>query len=358
MSNIGNSPSIDNVYYNAIIKNESTNTVAKRMEFIEEHSQPIVSDPDSYKLTIVRMNIPADGIPLFYFIDGKYSVTLSYGGDDYREFLVYVPVVNPGLFPGVQPVYYYEQFISSINAAFLAAHTRLKADHAAASDYPPILTFEPRTQLLSFVLETSYVNTLPGCIEVYMNTELGIFFQNIGFFTSSRYSVGGKDDRLTVANHQNNYYPVTWDPTVQFTDAGGNSYNALQMTSEFPLYRKWNTLRGILLTTASVPVRREIVSINSDLDPNPTFANILTDYTPQINTNGDVLTPFYYYPQGPYRLIDLVDANPLYKFDFRVSWIDADGTAYPIFLLPGNEVAIKFLFMRNTTANFINAGSV
>lgn len=358
MSNIGNNVSIDNVYYNAVIKNDATSTTARRMDFNEEHSQPIVSNPSEYKLTIVRMNIPADGIPLFYFIDGKYSVTLSYGGDDYREFLAYVPVVNPGLFPGVQPIYYYEQFVRSINNAFAAAHTLLKADHPAASDYPPILMFDPRSQLLSFIVDTSYINTSPGCIEIYMNTDLGIFFQNISFFTFSRYSLTGKDDRLLVVNYQNNYYPVATDPSVQFVDGSGNSYFALQMTSEFPLYRKWNTLRGILITTASVPIRREILSVNSDIDPNPTFANILTDYTPQINTNGDVLTPFYYYPQGPYRLIDLTDSNPLYKFDFRISWVDADGSIYPIFLLPGNEVAIKFLFMRNTVDNFINAGSV
>jgi len=358
MSNIGINTDIDNVYYNAIIRNEVTNTSAKLAEFIEEHSQPIVSVPSDYKLTIVRMNIPADGIPLFFFQNGRYSITLSYGGDDYKEVLQYVSIVNPGLFPGQQPVYYYPQFIQSINDAFLAAHTLLFADHPSANPHPPLLVYDPNSQLLSFVVDREYIITDLNRTDIYMNTDLSLFFQNIEFYTFSRYSVSGKDVQLIVQNVQNNYYPNPTNPTVQFTDANGVSYNALQMTSEYPLYRKWNSIRGIVVTTTAIPVRREILATNSDGTPNPTFANVLTDFTPQINTNADVLTPFYYYPQGPYRLMDLVNDTPLYKFDYRISWIDSDGNLFPIYVLPGNEIAIKFLFMRKTMLNFFNAGGV
>jgi hypothetical protein len=359
MSNL-NPRHVDNVYYNAVINNPaklpdgSDNPNLIQCEFSQEHLQPIIGNPSEYYLAVERFNIPGNSLPLFPFRNNFYSVTLSYGGDDYRVFLNYVPVTSPGFDPVSQPVYYYSQMVQSINNAFLTAYLTLKAFHPGAPDYPPELIFSPGSQLFSFIVPRTYDPLLGPTTEIYLNYKLGLFFENIPFFSFSRNDPSGKDSLLIVRNALNNYYPVNTDPTVNYVSPTA-TYPAYQFTSAFPYFRAWNQLKSIVITTQSIPCRREIVATN--LTDQTGFINSLTDFTPQVNTNGDVLSTFYFFPQGPRRLIDLTDNNPMYRFDFRIFWSTFTGDLFPLMLNPGNEASIKFLFIKRALGNPVNSGT-
>jgi len=349
----------DNIYYNAIVSNPVSinglpNPNAIPCEFSQEHLQPILGNPSEYYFAVERFNIPGNSLPLFSFRDQYYSVTLSYGGDDFRTFLNFVPVTSPSFDPVRQPVYYYSQMVQMINNAFLTSYLALKAAHPGAPDHRPELIFNINTQLFSFIVPRTYDPLLGPTTEVYLNYRLALFFETIPFFSFSRSDPDGKDSLLIVRNVYNNYYPVNTDPAVDYVSPTA-TYPAYQFTSAFPYFRQWNQLKSLVITTQSIPCRREIIA--SNLTDNTTFINSLADFTPQVNTNGDVLSTFYYFPQGPRRLIDLTDNNPLYRFDFKIFWSTYSGDLFPLLLTPGNEMSIKFLFIKRALGNLVDSGA-
>ena len=350
---------VDNVYYNAVITNPARiggvdNPDAIQCEFSQEHLQPIIANPSEYYLAVERFTIPGNALPLFSFKDQYYSVTLSYGGGDYRSYLNFVPVTAPSFDPIRQPVYYYSQMVQMINNALLTSYLALKVDHPGAPDHAPQLIFNPNSQLFSFIVPRTYDPLLGPTTEIYLNYKLALFFENIPFFSFSRADPDGKDSLLIVRNVYNNYYPASTDPSVDYVGPTA-TYPAYQFTSAFPYFRQWNQLKSIVITTQSVPCRREIIA--SNLSDNTTFINSLTDFTPQVNTSGDVLSTFYFFPQGPRRLIDLTDNNPLYRFDFKLFWSSFTGELFPLLLSPGNEASIKFLFIKRALGNLVDSGT-
>ena len=55
-----------------------------------------------------------------------------------------------------------------------------------------------------------------------------------------------------------------------------------------------------------------------------------------------------YYAQGPYRLVDLNSNIPLNKFDVQIFWSDQRNNLYPLYISYGQEVSIKFLFVKKS----------
>lgn len=328
-----------NVYYNARITNTKTSTNLLKMEYEEEMTTPIINKPNDYVLSIVRFNIPSNALPLFNY-GNLQTVTLSYSGNDYQENVVYIPIASSVFDPSFpQPVYYYSQMVQMINNALTAAFTALKtANPGAPPTEAPYLIFNPTTQLFSFITQTAYDPVInPVTIEIFFNSICAKMFETIEMYSFGRNLPFGKDVQLTIRNTNNNYYP---NPT---TNTG-----YYQFTSQFPYFREWNQLNSIVIVSKSLPTRREMtgsVTNASESEGISKYVNILTDFTPQINNNSEVLSTFYYYPQGPYRFIDLMETNPLVKFDFAIYWTDFAGNFYPLYLAPGNEVNIKFLFM-------------
>jgi len=355
MSNL-NVEKTDNVYYNAVITNPADSGKLIPMEFAQDHNQPILLDPSQYEMCVVRFNIPGNTPPLLFFKNNYYSVTLSYGGDNYRTYLQYIPVNNPGFEPYTQPIFYYYQMINAFNIAFTTSFNALKAAHPVGTpDYPPVLMFDRGSQLFSFVVPRTYDPSVGATISVYLNYQAALLFETVPFYSYSYSDVDGKDSMLIVTESLNNYYPVPTDPTVDFVTPGG-TYPALQITGFYPYFRQWNQLKSIVLTTQTIPCRREILALEGA--NNTSYISMVTDFTPQVNNNSDVLATFYFFPQGPYRLIDLVESVPMYRFDFKIYWTTFDGGFYPLYLSPGNEANIKFLFMKKSIRQFINSGSL
>lgn len=115
----------DHIYYNINITNPSTSQLLLA-EFNQTAAQAILANPSEYNLSVVRFTIPAQQIPIFIFVKGLYTVTLSINGLDYMSIVPYIPGFTAVLDPGDTQVYSYNQFLLMINQAlansFLASN--------------------------------------------------------------------------------------------------------------------------------------------------------------------------------------------------------------------------------------------
>ena len=350
-----------NIYYTAHVINPPSSTKLLPAVFQEERNSPIINNPSEYNMAIIRFNIPSDSLPLFEFEENTYSVTLSYNGHDYQAYLTYVNIVPNS--PYDNPIYYYNQFLDLMNTAFSVSFSTLKAANPGAPPTEaPYVIFNPSTQLFSFITQKSYDPVVAGSptIDIYLNGASFTLFENITF--ESNFFNGpqpnGKDNKLVVKSFKNNYYPLNYDSTQ----------NYYQFTSPFAFMRRWNEINSIQILSNSIPCRKELVGLprfdsvssfgTAVTIGGSVYSNLVTDFTPQINSNSDVLSVYYFYPQGPYRLIDLLDTNPLYKMDFSIYWTNQLGEKKLLYITPGTQIDVKFLFMKKTLNNYVNAGSV
>jgi len=416
----------DHIYYNVIISNQ--NDFSIQAEFVENRVQPIIDDPSEYYLSIVRFLVPGQNVPIFVFaptvyedrnskvitmpynpaspvlltstLVPSYSITLSFGGNDYQQFISYNPLtVTSSSEAGYYFVYSYQNMIDMINAAFASA---FEAMHASGSPspatYPPYLTFNPVTQIVTLNAETTagaYVASTPGgdYVKIYMDNILYSFFESFENFFNSEYAVNGKNYQIIVKNNGTNVSatsnspdPITF-PTWQsvipyflndvvFNPTDNNFYTALgpnlgqrpdltvgvswalspappahytgaifQMSQEFPSLYNWNSFRNIVFTTGSIPIQAEYQpSLNGDGAQN--YRRILTDFQPVVAQGPDARSYFQYFPQSEYRLVSFTSNQPLRRFDLKIYWESNQNQLFPLLIPPFDEASIKFLFRK------------
>ena len=91
----------DHIYYNFNILNPITSNVDIPASFDITLNQPILNNPQDYNMTVIRVNLPGNDIPIFQFqpqtgsvLTGIYSVTLTYTGSSFQTYLSYVTKSN------------------------------------------------------------------------------------------------------------------------------------------------------------------------------------------------------------------------------------------------------------------------
>lgn len=153
---------------------------------------------------------------------------------------------------------------------------------------------------------------------------------------------------LTNANLGNvpSASPANW----QVVDLSG-----YKITQESNTLYLWNELRSILFTTGTITVRSESVpTLNSSgdvLQVNNNSLKILTDFEPQSaspTSGGSFKNYFQYYPQGPYRLLDLTGTRELTYIDFQIFCQNSLGVITPLLIPPNQSVSVKIMFMKKT----------
>ena len=126
------------------------------------------------------------------------------------------------------------------------------------------------------------------------------------------------------------------------------------MKQEFPSLGLWGDLQSLIFTTMNIPVKAEYLpnlTTQGQTSSNNTQA-ILTDFEP--DKSGSTASPiaenyYQYYPQGPYRFIDLLGNVPLQTMDVQVFWKDKNQQIHPVRLEPGTVFTLKMLFQKKNT---------
>lgn len=351
------------------------------------YSEPILKDPSEWHLSIVRFNIPTSLIPICFVAPQggqgnvnllNYSVSLQAPGGPIRQaFLSWTsefsatvapaptgPVPNPLTSPAAYTafsttpattlqyysVYSYQHFINLINAAFAAAFTAASADAGwpVAATFPPFMTFDSSTSLITLTAQTAYDSKALAPIGVYMNSELMEFFQGT-FFTISNGFQGlppgpvspttGSDYKLLIYDTGNNSVPNIPNP-------GAVAQAGFAMRQEFPALALWTDFKGISFQTGVTPVNVEYPAPNGTGTVTGGSIPVITDFYPATSIGTDVRSQITYVPAGEYRLSDLISTAPLSKLDFKIYWQDQFDNYFPVFCTHNTCVNAKLMFRK------------
>ena len=305
------------VYYNANLFNELNGL--KTAYYNEDRTQPLIDNPGQYYLSIIRFSIPATRIPILIFQDNFFSVTLSYGGNDSQVFLQYVPFNN--FDPSDRSVIYFQQMMDSINNAL---NTAINTLVGAPTTETIKFFYTASTDSFDFTFPKSYVT---NNIKFYMNNNLYYKFIVYNALYNGLNAPNGKIYQIVLQDTYNNTYDT-------------NNYITRESSGTTYMF----SIDKIVITT-TMPINKEnISSVTSD--GNPIFANILTDFIVNTSTTSNAVSPIIYNPSAQFRYIDIKSNIELRNINYQIFYQFKDRTLYPLSLIPGESVNIKFMFIR------------
>lgn len=302
-------------------------------------------------------------------------------------------------------VYSYHSFLDMINTAFSSALADLitAVGGPVGVINPPELIFDPATQLISLVVEKGYIapaSTAVGYVHIYINNLLSTFMDTFDFVINGQNTANGKDLQFVVEQRINNNYTINSGPiaigttntstaitsaslftkkmsggiftasgvplnaTATFNNTSSMTLsnaatatatvnativnnNFVIMTQESPALFLWNSIRSLVLTTGTVPIKAEYIPNSTQGSTSDNFIPILTDFEP-LQSSGNDRSLIQYYPTSEYRLIDLRGATPLNTFDLQIYWQDKQQNRYPLYLPPLGSADIKFLLRKKS----------
>lgn len=383
----------DNIYFNIRIVNDSRNTQAIIAKFAETRVQNVVDNPSEYELVVVRFKIAGFSIPIFIFEiqDGQvqadpnlgiYSVTLSFGGQNYQTFLEYDPTTTLAVHKLPQApsqrssfnftqdytnyyfVYMYQNMVRMINLAFARSFDALKSVFPAApGTEPPYIQYNAETQLFSIILQKAYVQVLPlippppppdppEVITVHWNAPLNRFLQAIPnkFNGNGQVSIDqgtpGKDNELYTFNYNNNTF---FKQLIGVASPASPEY--FQFEDEWNVTQNWQSLNTIVFLSGSLPSRPEYISTVSE-DGGQNFLPIVLDFQPFLQLAGDTRSFLSFFPQGPYRMSDVLRSNAIRRIQLSIFWSDRTGRLFPLELNPSDFADIKLLFTKSRVRQY------
>lgn len=345
---------IDNIYFDSSIENPSTATGPIQAKFRTTRDSAIVDRASDFYFTIARTDIPVNQIPITNWSDNVASITLSYNGNDYQQFIQYEREDFSDL--SKQNVFQYQNIVDMINTAFSNAFTTLKAAHAGAPpDEPPHMVLLPNNRGIGIRYQLEYdpshVSPNPT-VEVSCNIAALTYFQNlpgIYYSDSNPAALNGKNYQLKVFQTGNNLVP-------EYTSAGlppapptpiGPDAQYIQMNQHYPTFYMWYDFSKLVIVSNSLPVNSESIGVNES-GVNKKLS-ILTDFKPDQFGQGDQTeSNLVYSPQPQYRLIDMYSNGDIREIDYNVFWQDTRGRLNQLLLFPGQSLTIKLLFVRKS----------
>lgn len=363
MFRIQNDQDYNKIYFNASIRND-TDDFYKQASLDITRNQPFINNPSEYYLTISRFNIDASIMPLLIFtvVDNqpnpnlgntKFTLRHTPSGTNFEQNLIYIPSttnipVPPAPIPKMDrtnPYYYvytYNIMIEMMNTALQTAFNNLKAAFPAISHTEaPYLKYDKDTELISLIVQYDYFSS--NDVEIYANKNLQRFLEGI------RVNVNLNDSnnlfaRFIINRINDNAYakPGATIPTPP------NNPDYLIMDGEYSTISLWPSFKEILFTTESLPIRLEYVQ-NADDSGKNIQKPIITDFSPLIENAGEQRSIFRYFANGSYRLINLNNSSPLYRFDFKIWWVDNLDVIHPLYLRKGIKSDIKIAFFKKKT---------
>ena len=344
----------DHVYYNIIIPNKDNfNNIPA--QFTDFRSEPIISHPSEFEMSIIRFSVPGIAIPIFIYPnnlptsftpnDTIYSVTLTYSADgfktdfhDSQKFTQFVSNIPNSKTDRYFYITSYHQMLDMLNTAFAAAYDDLKNTQKVplTPTAAPYFTYDSETGLISLFAEQAYVSATS-------NTRVYISYRVLNLMNS----FNGKfisDDNGAIINGK--YFQFTIEDTKNNIPVSPVGY--YQMTQDFSTLFLWNILKSIVITTGTIPTRYEIVPISSGSQTSAqnNFLPIVSDFEPLIQSGTDAFSTIQYFPPGEYRMIDLKGNNPLITVNVNFQWQDTSLNLHQLYIPPGMSATIKFLFRK------------
>lgn len=365
----------DNIYVNITINNNLGGSQSLPFQnpasFSATNRIPLLEKASDYYCSVIRFDIPLNVVPIMImpivplpntdvnltpFIFG-----ISYAGTNYPSQLIYIPNSSTTLYP--PPVinndpynrYYwcftYQILINMVNVALKTSWVNSGLAALNPNILPPYFTLNKPTGLMSLIVNKLFTDPNPPII--YMNASCISYFESIQAKFNGVNRPQGRDFDFVFTDLTHPYYPngpiiITGPLTPPVVNTTQSVYQApqyYQYEQEYSSLAKWSSLRKILITTNSIPVAYEWTITGANTD---TQFPILTDFIPQIHTQGQAREIAYYVPASQYRLIDMISSAPLQKIDLQLFWETTDGQVFPISITQFQEANIKLGFFKKS----------
>lgn len=332
----------DHVYYNADIVNHTPQPIP--VQFLEERSEAILSNPSEYYLSVIRFRLPGNLIPLFHFPPiNPFFVTFSRSGIDFSFPVNFIPVTSsttPFLGSENNPVFFYQQMLDSINQALHLAYLAVNAAGPPFDIFfPPVMWYNETNQL--FYLRTrndqfspSFIG--PDVVDIWFTSNLFNLFNTMHGFIQGFNRLDLKDFRVFIQNNVNNVPPNIPFPN---TDA------LLDMRTEVNIQYAWEDISKIFITSVSLNINMEEIKSANNSGINITRP-IVKDFEPIVSGDFRTNNVFQYQPSSNWILIDLLSNDPLRKLDLQFFWESKNGSIFPFIVPPQMFATVKLMFVR------------
>jgi hypothetical protein len=384
------------IYYNVSITNDdiSGQTKPPNIDFNETRTQPFISNPSEYFMSVVRFSLDTTGLPLMapqpqigtptsanaliYSI--TYSVTI--GGTDYdlQQYIIFEPQEQNLLPPSAplthadiaSPYWYLTSYqwwngivnttLKNLWTAFINAYgpTGLNVlDATQLAAVAPTILWDTGSKTASMSTDATAFDQNPttgqgnAAIKIYFNSPMYTLYSS---FPTESYGwsgniVNGKNYLLAIRSTSNN---VVTDFTT-----GISTISTFQDYSTIAL---WNPIQAVVFTTSLLPIIPEMTAAPIEFTGangfissgnNANLTNALTDFEVAVGETELYLPQVTYVPQGEYRLVDLFGTNPVSSINIVVYWKDRFGGLVPVTLASGGSANFKLMFRRRDYNNLV-----
>jgi len=353
-SSWSNSTEPNVLFYNAKVSNQTTTNV-DNLIYTDNRASPVLTNPNDWRVAVVRFNIPTSQIPLFRYYSsfslppiitgGEHIVTLKYlptgvtFSDELKLFSV--NLANPN----DNSIYSINQYVTMVNASLQQAFVNLTTVIGYPINRFPILEYNANTKLFKFYIPVEYY-TLGQQIQVYVTYPIARLFGSFGLTLNLNYPYSGPGTNRFL-----------W--SLPFRDTRNtfqiNGFNYYFMEQEFQTVAKFNSIKNISFQVFGVSTTAEYLSSNSsDIKSQGQFSEqgadlvdfVLTDF--EINNQQADQTSVQFYPQGPLRWYDLNSSMPLRSIQIHLYYTDEFGLKFPITIGYLDTFTLKLEFRRKT----------
>ena len=337
-------------YYDSTVVNNESFPV--KAEINDLRGKAILDNPSEWEMSVVRFDvntslippstIPMVGTPVVGVLsDSELTFTMRYLGSDTQ-----LAVQNDT----AGEIFGFDRLLDQMNTALATLHTGLAPPPASST--PPILAFNPDTQLISMYYEAVYATV--GDIELWINFKTREKLPAIPIETFAGFNQpNGKDFRLCFSCGSAKNSPIlvggVRDGQPVITDVIPDPMRVI--SQEAVVISSWNTVRSIKLITNSIPIVSEMEPSTSQLtDQGGTTSNVsntISDFLLSSVDNPlvDRLT-LEYLPTAEYRMIALLGRQALTNVQIQAFYTDLTGTTRPVLLPPNGVFSCKVMFRR------------
>ena len=341
------------LFYNAKVSNQSTTSV-DNLIYTDNRASPVLTNPNDWRVAVVRFNIPTSQIPLFRYYSstsippiqngGEHIVTLKNmtTGIEYSDELKLFSVNLSN--PNDNSIYAIAQYLTMLNASFQQAFTNLFTA-GYPINRPPFMLYDSVSKLFKFYIPIEY--NIPGQrIEIFVTYPIARLFGSLAITLNESYPYSGPNTNRFLWTTP--FYAVKNQETI-------NGFNYLFLEQEFQTVSKFNSVKNISFQVFGISTTAEYLSSNaSDIKGGGQFTEqgadlvdfVLTDFEIS-NTQADQ-TSVQFYPQGPLRWYDLNSSMPLRSIQIHLYYTDEFGLKFPITIGYLDTFTLKLEFRRKT----------
>lgn len=324
-------------------------------EIVQNRSSPFLFNPCKYNLTVARFSISSDSMvrvhqPLATSATGTvpttWWVSLSYNSVYYDQPVI-IPIITDVLGNSNRVCYSINGFMDIINSSFAAAQAAMISGGGPSGPGTGTvnMSYDPVSGLYAVNVPvffgTGTVGLTGSGVGVHMSYQLYKKFQSFNAIITSPIPYNHHDVVFIRSLNINNYITST-------TPGLTGPYMQLLQDKSWP--SSIMDIHRLVISSKSLPVYSEYIGNTNAVqglggNGSQTFP-IISDFLIGHDTELQSLGENYIYVPNLYRLCSLAGNNSLTQWDIKVYVADTFGNFYPLYLLPGDELSIKLLFLK------------